>query len=79
MCPDNDYRSCGPIQASDIGTVTRNGAVLASNPAGCTPAVGCFLYNGVTANQVAPPPPPVTLAPIVGSVMTKARQTLNPM
>ena len=80
---DSDYRSCGPISAADVGTVTRNGVTLTPNTAACTPANNCWVSSctgGATScsagassrtGAVAPPPPAASLLPVTGSIATK--------
>ena len=66
---DTTVRACGLINASEVGTVTRNGVTLARNINNCTTANGCFLY-GVTQQTVLPaPPPPVSIDAVPGAVM----------
>ena len=63
---DNDYRSCGPANPSDFGTVSRGGSVLTATPSNCLSKYGCYVI-GASSSLAAPPPPPVTLSPVAGS------------
>lgn len=70
-----DASSCGPVEPSFIGSVSRNSVALKTNLTLCTASKHCYLFGGSLTPVVAPPPPPADLTPTSGSVATAIHGT----